>query len=66
MFDTVAIAALAHNSVYLNRNVAYDELTVQRGVLGTARHSENITCRGVTGTARHGACSHSFVYISKT
>ena len=40
------------------------ELTLQRGVTSTARHSVNITCRGVTSPARHAARSHSFVYIS--
>ena len=28
-------------------------LTLQREVISTARHSENIACRGVTSTARH-------------
>jgi hypothetical protein len=41
-------------------------LTVQHGVTGTARHSENIICRGVTGTASHAMLSHSFVYFSTT
>ena len=41
-------------------------LTPQRGVTSTARHSENVTCRGATSTARHAARSHSFVYISTT
>jgi len=41
-------------------------LTLQRGVMSAARHSENITCRGVTSTACHAALSHSFDYISIT
>ena len=41
-----------------------NQLTLQRGVTSTARHSVNITCRGVTSPARHAARSHSFVYIS--
>ena len=41
-------------------------LTLQHGVMSTARHSENITCHGVTSTARHAALSHSFDYISTT
>ena len=44
--------------------VGQDDLTLQRGVTSTARHSVNITCRGVTSPARHAARSHSFVYIS--
>jgi hypothetical protein len=41
-------------------------LTIQRGVTGTARHTENIICCGVTSAAHHSMCSHSFVYISTT
>ena len=41
-------------------------LTLQRGVMSAAHHSENITCRGVTSTACHAALSHSFDYISTT
>jgi hypothetical protein len=41
-------------------------LTLQRGVMSAARHSENITCHGVTSTARNAALSHSFDYISTT
>ena len=41
-------------------------LTLQRGVTSTARHSENVTCRGVMSTAHHAALSHSFDYISTT
>ena len=43
-----------------------DFLTLQRGVMSTARHSENATCHGVMSTARHAALSHSFDYISTT
>ena len=42
----------------------FRDITLQRGVTSTARHSVNITCRGVTSPARHAARSHSFVYIS--
>jgi hypothetical protein len=44
----------------------FQPLTIQRGVTGTARHSENIMCCGVMSAASHATCSHSFVYISTT
>ena len=54
--------------IWRSTNVALlkGQLTLQRGVTSTGRHSENITCRGVMSSARHGARSHSFVYISTT
>jgi len=47
-------------------SVPAEQLTLQRGMTSTARHSENITYRGMTSTARHAARSHSFVYILTT
>jgi hypothetical protein len=42
------------------------DLTAQRAVLGTARHSENEPCRAMTTTDRHAARSHSLDNISTT
>jgi hypothetical protein len=41
-------------------------LTLQRGEMGDARHSENEACRGKTSDDRHAARSHSLHYISTT
>jgi hypothetical protein len=41
-------------------------LTLQRGELGVARHSEKKPCRGKTSDDRHAARSHSLHNISTT
>jgi hypothetical protein len=41
-------------------------LTLQRGEIGDARHSENERCRGKTSDDRHAARSHSLHNISTT
>jgi hypothetical protein len=40
------------------------QLTLQRGEMGDARHSENEACRGKTSDDRHAARSHSLHNIS--
>jgi hypothetical protein len=41
-------------------------LTLQRGELGDACHSENEACRGKTSDDRHAARSYSLLNISTT
>jgi len=60
------VSILHHAALKLTHVMNKPYLTLQNGVMSTARHSENISCSGVTSTARHAASSHSFVYISTT